>query len=269
MNKKSASVIFFLLWTFAISYGLWAICIFGQRVGWFPSGSNWFMPFYIVGGNAPPIAAYLTLKRSDPDFTFKKFLKFTFDVKQKPLYYALTFLTVAIFFIVPAITGNLETGAAPGLENQGISGQVPLYLTLLAIPVFFFGGGSEEIGWRGILQPELEKKMPFLPSTLITAVIWTLWHLPLWWINGTGQAEVNFWFFLITVIGFSFGYAAVRRVSGSLFLCVLMHCAWNSLQGTWPVKYDLMTRSSIAIAFVLFSVIVVYIHKKVLQHKDT
>ena len=257
----------YIFWTFLISYGLWAICIIGQRVGWFPPETNWFMPFYLVGGNAPPIAAYLILKRNDSEFTFKKFIKFTFDVKQKPLYYALTVLTIALFFIVPALTGGLESGTAPGLENQGISGHVPLYLTLLGIPVFFFAGGSEEIGWRGVLQPELEKKLSFVPATLITAVIWTLWHLPLWWIAGTGQSEVNFWYFLITVIGFSFALAVVRRISGSVFLCVLMHCAWNSLQGTFPVKYDLYTRTSITLVFILFSLIIVYWHKIFPQRK--
>ena len=238
-----------------------------QRFGWFPSGGNWYMPFLIIGGNGPPIAAYFVLKRADPDFTFKRFLKFSFDVKQRPVYYIFAVLTIALFFIVPALTGGLEAGTAPGLEGLNITGHIPLYITLPGIPLFFFLGGSEEIGWRGVMQPELEKKMPFLTATLITAFVWTVWHLPLWWMTGSTQADVNFWLFFIEIIGLSFVLASVRRVSGSVILCVLIHCATNCLQGTWPIKDDLMTKTSTAAVLVLFSLIIILCKKKLSQHK--
>lgn len=260
--KKPISVAMFLCWTFLISYGLWAICIFGQRVMGL-SGIAWFMmPFYVIGGNAPPIAAYIVRKRADPALTFKQFLQSIFDVKQKPVYYGLAILTVALYFVVPAFTGALDPNP-PGLGG----GAMPLYLTILAIPVFFFGGGSEEIGWRGILQPELEKKMPVLPATLLTGVIWTFWHLPLWFIAGTGQAEVDFWRFFVTVIGFSFGLAAVRRVTGSVFLCTLVHCAINSIQGTWYVLDELWIRAAITVAYAVFALVVIYAHKRLRARK--
>jgi membrane protease YdiL (CAAX protease family) len=260
--KKSPSVVLFVLWTFLLSYGLWAICILGQRLGLFPPGSMWFMPFYLLGGNVPPIVAFFILKRADPELTPKQFLKTAFAVKQKPVYYLLSVLTVALCFVVPAMIGGLDMATPPGLDASGGSGPIPPYLTLIAIPVFFFSGGSEELGWRGVLQPGLEKKMPFLPATCITAVVWTLWHLPLWFIEGTGQSEVDFVRFFITVVGFSFGLAAVRRVSGSVFLCVLIHCALNSLSGSWPVKDELPARALTALVYILFSLAVVFWHKR-------
>ena len=35
----------------------------------------------------------------------------------------------------------------------------PLYLALIEFPIMIIGGGLEEIGWRGYLQPTLQKKM--------------------------------------------------------------------------------------------------------------
>jgi len=261
--KKTPSVTSYILWTFLFSYSVWGICVVGQMIGWIPTGSNWNMPFLIIGGNGPAIAAYIYLKRLNQDFSFKKFIKFSFDIKQKPLHYALAVLFIALFFIIPALTGGIDTGAAPGMEeNFDVTGSVPIYLTIIAIPLFFFLGGSEEIGWRGILQPELEKKLPFVPTALVIAVIWTLWHVPLWFMVGSTQSEVNFWLFLIGCTGLSFALTAVRRITGSVILCVLIHCATNALQGTWPKKDDLMTNLSSALVFILFSIIFVIWDKK-------
>jgi uncharacterized protein len=37
---------------------------------------------------------------------------------------------------------------------------------------------GEEIGWRGFLVPELAKITSFTTTSLITAVVWSLWHNP-------------------------------------------------------------------------------------------
>ena len=46
---------------------------------------------------------------------------------------------------------------------------------LIMIP---FVGIAEETGWRGLLQPELDKRMPYPFSVLLTAAIWFVWHFP-------------------------------------------------------------------------------------------
>ena len=266
--KKEPSILRFTLGTFLFSYTSWGIIILFQQLGWFPQGSNWFVPFYIVGGNSPPIFAYLALKRANSGYTLKEYLKNAFAVKQKPLYYAITIVMVAIYFGVPAMIGGLSTEAAPGLESTGFSGHIPLYLAIIgAVPIFFFGGGSEELGWRGVLQPELEKKMHVVPATIITSVLWTVWHLPLWFINGTGQSEVNFGLFFLTVIGLSFALTAIRRVTGSVWLCVLFHCGINSIQGSLPVIDNLTNRIVTTAVYIAISISIILWHER--KPKDT
>jgi len=44
---------------------------------------------------------------------------------------------------------------------------------------------SEELGWRGIVLESFQRKWSPLRSTLTLAVIWGIWHLPLFFLNGT------------------------------------------------------------------------------------
>ena len=91
------------------------------------------------------------------------------------------------------------------------------------------GGGIEEEGWRHILQPELEKKYNFAISTLIVSVIWWLWHLPLFYIQGVNQYGKSFLVFGINVLGLTFALASIKKITNSVWLCVLFHCIINSL----------------------------------------
>ena len=38
--------------------------------------------------------------------------------------------------------------------------------------------GGEEIGWRGLLVPELAKMTSFTKTALISGIVWAAWHMP-------------------------------------------------------------------------------------------
>ena len=51
----------------------------------------------------------------------------------------------------------------------------PLYaLVPLVFIQIFFQGGFEEPGWRGFLQPYLEKRYSFIVSVILVSVIWAI-----------------------------------------------------------------------------------------------
>ena len=82
------------------------------------------------------------------------------------------------------------------LELNGVS----IYLMpLLFIQLIFFGGGHEELGWRGILQPLLDKKYTYWQSNLIVGSIWGIWHLPLWFIVGEKSSRISFYFIFLYI----------------------------------------------------------------------
>ena len=76
----------------------------------------------------------------------------------------------------------VETAKANGLDCIGVA---------------YGYGGEEELGWRGIMQPILEKLLPFPVATVITGTVWGIWHIPLWFVEGSSQQNMAFPFFLV------------------------------------------------------------------------
>ena len=126
-----------------------------------------------------------------------------------------------------------------------------------------FAGGLEEAGWRYITFSELNKKFNFAISTLITAIIWWLWHLPLFFIPGVSQFQKNFFVFGIVVLGLSFMLSTIRKLTNSIWLCVLCHAIVNSLGNFFHYDiYGNYIASSITTAIMIaISLLLVYASK--------
>lgn len=54
-----------------------------------------------------------------------------------------------------------------------------LQLLLISFPILMFSALLEEVIWRGNFYVYLRKSFTLLQTAIITAVIWSLWHLPI------------------------------------------------------------------------------------------
>ena len=239
----------YLIGTFLSTYILWGLIIIASQLGYFQFGSPVSMILFTIGGNAPPIVAYLVLKKAHMIKGFRQFVKETFAIKQKPQHYCIMIVFLIIYFGIPALM-------------QGVSKGSELYVGFFSIPIMIFYGGLEELGWRYILQPSLEKKLPFAIATSLTAGIWAVWHLPLFFIKGTVNSNLNFGLFTIMVFGMSFALASIYYISKSIWLCVLFHCIVNALSSSWIIKESLVVKVSTTIFMIVFSFIIITYHKK-------
>ena len=111
----------------------------------------------------------------------------------------------------------------------------------LVVPVFFvvlvLGGPlGEEPGWRGLLLPTLTERTSFPVAGLVVGVVWASWHLPLFLIPGTPQAElpVAAYLALTVALGVIYGSLA-QHTRGSVPVAILLHTSSNTSAGLLPV----------------------------------
>ena len=120
-----------------------------------------------------------------------------------------------------------------GLGAIGSGFTIAFYVILLGIFGTIRSMASalgEEIGWRGFLVPELYKKYGFTKTSLISGLIWGIWHLPILLFADYNSGTPS-WYamtcFMILVIGISFIYTWFRIKSGSLWTAVILHATHN------------------------------------------
>ena len=128
------------------------------------------------------------------------------------------------FLVVPLV---LLTAASDGLA-EGFSPISAMGAFLAALMV---SGGNEELGWRAVLEPELERRIPIFAACLATGAIWGLWHLPLWFTQGAGRETTPFLAFVALAVLLSFWLSALYRAGGCAFSCCLLHALANTLIG--------------------------------------
>ena len=195
-------LIVYLAWTFGLTASAWG------TLALLPVSRPIFLLLYATGGLGPTIAALLTSRTAEFGVALRRF-------RVKPAWYALAI----------ALPLGLTVAAARALEPVIAA---PVYLFIPALAAGILGGGLEELGWRGIAQPEFERTMPRPVAAVIVGVLWALWHLPLFAIPGVPQYGRNYPLFAAALIGDAQLLAWLRERTQSIPLCVLFHAAGNA-----------------------------------------
>jgi membrane protease YdiL (CAAX protease family) len=127
-----------------------------------------------------------------------------------------------------------ETLGSAGLKGISRLQALAIYLGLTIVigtPINCATALGEELGWRGLLVPELAKITNFRMTALISGLIWSAWHYPLIVFGGYTNEGAPIWYammcFTIMVIGISFGFAWLRLKSGSLWTGMFFHASHN------------------------------------------
>jgi membrane protease YdiL (CAAX protease family) len=117
--------------------------------------------------------------------------------------------------------------AAVAAVVHALGGPFPGLGSISAIEVVIFVlVVGEEIGWRGFLMPRLRAKVGLAEAGLLTGVVWTLWHLPIYLAPGVGlgaYAVFAWWVIPMAVV-----IGAVAEGAGySVVVATVMHGAAN------------------------------------------
>ena len=101
--------------------------------------------------------------------------------------------------------------------------------------VVVVNGLGEETGWRGYLQPALQRRHGPLVATLGVATIWAVWHLPMFVVLASFRS-----FGPLTLVGWCMGLLSgavvlgwlYNRSGGSILLVALWHAGFNLVSAT-------------------------------------
>lgn len=180
--------------------------------GFFASGQNmnvmnWGSAF---SSWTPTFMVMIMFKKLLPGISAKEWLKNAFAprVNIKLLLTATAVLASAMAATVTlvALRNDLPIAKVMNFSLPAIASA--LFFTLIQ------GATGEEAGWRGYLQPIMEKKAGgVLKGSLFVGLVWSFWHTPLWFATG--------------LLGWQLALYIATFIIGNLSLAVIIGVCYN------------------------------------------
>ena len=237
----------FLLAAFGLAWGILALFIFlpEQMTPLFGELTGQH-PLFFLAVYAPAIAAFSVVAYFGGAGVLRRFLSRLLLWRCSPAWFAFLLFGIPLVFIVgSAWKGNLFAEPFPFSSFQS-----------LAAALFFMAikGPIEEIGWRGLALPLLQRKFAPIWAGLILGVIWGLWHFPAFLLSGTPQSAWSFTPFFVGSVAISVIVTPLFNASrGSILLPALFH--FQLINPIWPdaQPYDTYLLVGIAILVVWFN----------------
>jgi uncharacterized protein len=219
-------IVTFLVLTFALSSVFYYLIITAGRMGMlYVGGLMW----------CPGVAALIT------KLVFQKNLRGIGwgwgKTRWQALSYILPPLLALVVYAVVWLTGiggyTEETLQANMARETGRELPFVLILLLLStagfLPSMVFALG-EEIGWRGLLVPELARITSFTKTALISGAVWSIYHYPLILFSEYNSGTPKVYALIVftwMVVASSYIYAWFRLKSGSVWTAVILHASHN------------------------------------------
>lgn len=217
---------------FALLFGLtWAshvpLAVSGRPVAELP-----YAFALLLGGLGPAVAATVFVLRANAPGYRRQYLIRLVSIRRVPWAWWCAVAGLPLFVVLMgALVAALSSPAAwatIGWNAEMLARITPFYpLLMLLAPLL------EEVAWRGYGQDALQSRFGPVFTSLILGFVWTAWHLPLFFMNGTYQSSLGvgtpqFWDFVVWTIATTFVmtwlYNATR---GSILALVTYHFLLN------------------------------------------
>lgn len=156
-----------------------------------------------LGGAGPLLAAILLVCLTQDRAGRRDYWRRIVEFKRiGAAWYVVLLLIVPVLTALAALLDALLGGGGGRLEAAAHFIDQPLAILPFTLFALIFGPLPEEIGWRGYALDRLQARWNALVSSLILGAVWTLWHLPLFFIEGTyqnglGVGTLSFWLFML------------------------------------------------------------------------
>lgn len=205
-------IILFLLFAYGFSWIVWG------GLYWFSDIS--IQATVILGAFGPSLSGFVMAYRHDNFRGIKRLFLRSLQPNISIKYYAIILLFIpSLFFIAYWWTDG--SGALLIREPWLI---VPYFLYML----FLGGAVQEEYGWRGYLLDAFQSKTTPVRASVSLGFVWTTWHTPLFFMEGTGQSLLPFWAYLLAIMSYTVLMTWVYNLTKrNIWSALLMHTIFN------------------------------------------
>lgn len=222
------ALVVFVLLTFALTWTAWLV-----PAAFLTPGTARLLglggPVFLLGVFAPAIVALALTAHSEGRAGVGRLLARIGRWRLDARLYLFAIGYMAATKLIAALIHRMTVGTWPAF------GDTPVFLMLGAILVSTWVQAGEEVGWRGYALPRLATHLGLGGASVVLGVIWALWHLPLFFLIGSGSDGQSFPIYLLHVTALSVAMSWLYwRAQGSLLLVMLMHASVNNTTGIVP-----------------------------------
>ncbi len=227
MTKEFKQIIIFFIMTLGLTFLVfWGpLAVFKIPAANFSSGETgpiWAIILFILGGFVPSVVGIILTRIHEGKDGVKRLFKSSIQLRIETKWYILMIL-IPLYYGLGKIVIGLILGNEINLNHL-----VPIIITF--IPLLILGPLSEEYGWRGYALKRLLKITSPNISSLVLGIIWSLWHLPLFYIVGSNQYVNQLPFlpflFLTTSTAFIYTYLFIKT-KYNLFTAIFLHWVYT------------------------------------------
>lgn len=225
-RKPVVEVLVFFALTYAVT---WSFFIGAKAMD---SGVR--VTMILIGSLAPSLVAIALTGRGRGRRGVKELLGRLLIWRVRVRWYVFALGYMAAIKLAVAVVYRVLHGHWPHFGAHSVAS----ILVLIVLAGIIGGPLGEEIGWRGYALPRLSERFGLGPASLLLGVVWSCWHLPLFFLSvGGDQFGQSFPTYLLQVTALSVAIAwLMGNTEGSLLLAVLMHSAINQTKDLVPSK---------------------------------
>ena len=260
METSKKDLRFFVILTYVFFYAALGLCLAVVALG---------VPMESMSAYAPIVISWVSLvvlmiwaKRLLKGTSRKEFLKNLFAEKLSiKLVLVSILIPTVIFAIVVIILSLVDHKPIGEMINQNYASYPLIFVMQL-----FMGPTAEEPGWRGYFFTEVSAKRGILKGSLITGLVWGLWHVPLWLMEGLSPLNLVIYAvsFMGAIIGISIIMGYIFGKHRNLIYCVIIHLLFNFLNALLNIDQNSFTfaLAIYAVLYLLAAGIMVLINRK-------
>jgi uncharacterized protein len=246
----------FLLIAFGIAWGIIALYVLLPELMTRSFGAlSGQHPLFFLAVYAPAIAALVIVCHCQGPGGLRRFLGRLSLWRCSVGWWAFMLIAIPlVFYAASAMQGQLLADPLPLASGAAF---------LVAAGMMAIKGPVEEIGWRGLALPLLQRRLAPIWAGLILGVIWAIWHLPAFVLSGLPQSGWSFAPFFGGAVAVSVIVTALFNQSGgSILLPMLFH--FQLINPLWPdaQPHDMYL-------FVLLAAVVVWANRKTMFNRES